>query len=67
MASKKKTEEQRRKEEQQRLAAAHKEFVDAFADGPKLDKTWVRAGTDESERRGRYTCGYLSAFYLYSL
>lgn len=51
MASKKK-EEQRKKEEEERLAAAHKEFLDAFSDRPKLDKTWVRGGTDESERRG---------------
>lgn len=50
--SKKKVDEQRKREEEERLAAAHKEFLDAFSDGPKLDKTWVRGGTADSERRG---------------
>ncbi|XP_067948081.1 U2 snRNP-associated SURP motif-containing protein-like [Watersipora subatra] len=50
MATKRKLEEQRKKEEEERLAAVHKDFLDSFSDAPKLDKTWVRAGTAETER-----------------
>lgn len=53
MASKKKLDEQKRKEEQERLAAVHRDFLDTFSNAPKLDKAWVRAGTAESERRGK--------------
>ena len=64
MSMKRKLEEQRKKEEEERLAAVHKDFLDSFSDAPKLDKAWVKAGTAESERRGKRLYNNLKIIYI---
>lgn len=42
--NKKKTEEMKKKQLEEELAQVHQEFVQTFADVPKLGKTWVKGG-----------------------